>query len=120
MIHSATRSTSSRSILERLWQTLPDERENLRPYVEKAKSYRNECGCELGGVFLVGALAFLLFDIIFIHRISGGGWLAGTLHGSAFVLGTSILGKAIGIGVARMRLAMVYRGLRNRYRIVGE
>jgi hypothetical protein len=120
MIQGAIRSTRNVGVLEQLWRALPDEREKLRPYVEKAKSYRNECGCAMGGIFLIGALALLILDGLSFHGISGGGWLARALCGSAFVFGASILGKAIGIGVARMRLALVYRKVRIRYHIEGH
>ena|ERR1700741_3508551 len=103
--------------LERLWQALPNERDALRPYVEKAKAYRNECGCIMGGAFFIGALAFLICDFLFFHQMVGGSWVVATLRGAAFVLSASMLGKAIGIGIARIRLALIYRELRLRYRI---
>jgi hypothetical protein len=101
--------------LERLWQALPNERDALRPYVEKAKGYRNECGCMMGGAFFIGAFTLLICDFLFFHQIVGGNWLAAVLRTAAFVLGASMLGKAIGIGIARIRLALTYRELRLRY-----
>jgi hypothetical protein len=120
MIRSAMSSESSESVLEQIWKTSPDEREKLRPYVERAKSYRNECGCEMGGVFFTGAVVIVILDLFLIHGISGGGWLTGALRGSAFVFCASLLGKAIGIGVARLRLALMYKELRHQYRIVSR
>jgi hypothetical protein len=119
MMQGTRRSNRNVGILERLWQDLPDARETLRPYVEKGKSFRNECGCVMGGVFLIVALATLIADNLFCHRISGRGLLASALRESAFVFGTSMVGKTIGIGVARMRLALLYRELRIRYGIEG-
>jgi VIT1/CCC1 family predicted Fe2+/Mn2+ transporter len=101
--------------LERLWQALPNERDTLHPYVEKAKGYRNECGCMMGGAFFIGALTLLICDFLFFHQIVGGNWLAAVLRIAAFVLGASMLGKAIGISIARIRLALTYRELRLRY-----
>jgi len=106
--------------LERLWQALPNERDKLRPYIERAKFYRNECGCIMGGTFFVGALAPLICDVLFLHQIGGGGWFGTALRGAAFVFGVSMLGKVIGIGIARMRLALTYRELRIRYRLDGN
>ena len=117
MIRSAMSSTRTESVLEQIWKTSPDEREKLRPFVEKAKSYRNECGCEMGGVFFTGAVVIVILDLLVIHGITDGGWLIGALRGSAFVFSASFLGKAIGIGVARMRLALMYRELHHQYRI---
>ena len=48
MLPGAIQSTRNAAFLERLWHALPNERDRLRPYVEKAKAYRNECGCVTG------------------------------------------------------------------------
>jgi len=42
------RRNASSETLSRLWAEFPAERETLRPYVDRAKSYRNECGCAMG------------------------------------------------------------------------
>jgi hypothetical protein len=115
MIRGAIQSTTNAMFLERLWQTLPNERDALRPYVEKAKAYRNECGCIMGGAFFIGALTLLICDFLFFHQIVGENWLVAALRIAAFVLGISMLGKVIGISIARIRLALTYRELRLRY-----
>jgi hypothetical protein len=119
-IQGAVRSTGNAAILERLWRRLPHERENLRPHIEKARSYRNECGCAMGGVFLIAALVLVTLDGVFFHRLSGRGWFTEALRGSAVVFGAGIFGKAIGIGFARTRLALVYRTVRIRYHGMGD
>jgi hypothetical protein len=111
----SNRSTGHIDILQRLWRALPEETDKLRPYVEKVKSYRNECGCAMGGVFLIGSLLLLVVDGLFFNGIIGGHWLTTALRGTAFAFGASIAGKATGIGVARIRLALMYRELRIRY-----
>jgi hypothetical protein len=120
MLPGAIQSIRNAVLLERLWQALPNERDRLRPYVEKAKAYRNECGCVMGGVFFIGALALLVLDGLYFHEITDGGWVGATLRGAALVFGASLLGKAIGIGIARLRLALTYRELRTRYAIKGD
>jgi hypothetical protein len=119
MVQGTIRSSTNAGMLERLWRDLPAERERLRPYIEKGKSFRKDCGCVMGGVSMVGALVLLILDGLFFHRISGRGVLTSTLRGSALVFGASIVGKTIGIGVARLRLALIYRDLRIRYGIEG-
>ena len=119
-IAGAKRGANGReTILERLWRSLPEERETLRPFVERAKAHRNACGCAMGGVFLVGAVVLLIIDGLFFHVIGGRHWAMVALLGAGFAFGAGILGKLIGIGIARVRLALVHRELRIRYHMQG-
>jgi hypothetical protein len=115
----AMKGDGSPNILERLWRSLPEERESLRPFVERAKAHRNDCGCAMGGVFLVGAVVLLIIDGVFFHVIGGRHWVTVALLGAGFAFGAGILGKLIGIGIARLRLGLVYRELRIRYNMQG-
>ncbi len=120
MIKRAIRSNIRTDLLQRLWNALPEQRGELLPYFRQARAYKSECGCTMGGVFLMGALILLLLDILFFHVLSSGGWLSTGLEGTAFIFGASIVGKATGIVIARIRLAWMYRELRIRYRMEGE
>jgi hypothetical protein len=115
MIQTAIRSGRKADVLAGLWSALPEEREKLLPYVEKAKSFRNECGCTLGGVFAVGSMVLLVLRGLFFTHAGGGHWIIAILQGTAFVFGACILGKGAGIGIARIRLGLLYRELRLRY-----
>jgi hypothetical protein len=115
MIHTALWSGGRPDILVRLWNALPDERENLLTYIEKAKSYRNECGCAMGGAFAVGSMVLLILRGIFFSHSAGGHWIVAILQGTASVFGACILGKGTGVGIARIRLARLNRELRLRY-----
>lgn len=115
MIHTAIWSGGRADILAELWNALPDERERLLPYIEKAKSYRNECGCTMGGAFAVGSIVLLILRGIFFSPSSGGHWIMAILQGTALFFGACILGKATGIGIARIRLGLLNRELRLRY-----
>lgn len=106
-------------VLEQLLRSLPEERESLRPYVERAEAYSNECGCSMGGAFLAGSLGLLILYSFLFNVIGRGGVLAAALWGTAFVFGASIAGKATGIAIARIRLALLIRRLRNRYQSGG-
>lgn len=100
--------------LERLLQSLPADRENLRPYVDRAKVYRNECGCSMGGAFMVISLGLLITRFL-LDGIGKGNVLIGLFWGTLFVFSASLIGKLIGIGVARIRLALLYRHLHRIY-----
>jgi hypothetical protein len=107
------------NILDQLWRALPSERGNLRPYVERAKAYRNECGCSTGAVFFGASLLVLVVRGVFFHFAANGGSLSAIFGATLLVFGAAIVGKAVGIGVARIRLLLLYRDLHIRYRLVG-
>ena len=115
----AIKGDSRENVLERLWRTLPDDRERLRPFVERAKVHRNDCGCAMGGVFLVGAVVLLIIDVLFFHIVGGRDWVMVALLGAGFAFAAGFLGKLVGLAIARMRLGLVYRELRVRYDIQG-
>jgi hypothetical protein len=119
MIESIARARTKRDLLEWLWETFPAEREHLRPYVERAKAHKNECGCTMGGMFLIVAVVVFALDTLLVGIIGGGSSLRTALYGSAFVLGSSLVGKAVGMGVARLRLLLLYRKLRIQYAVLG-
>lgn len=113
-------SISISNILERLLRSFPEERESLRPYVDRANSYSNECGCSMGGAFLAGSLALVILNGFFFNALGKANLTTDVVLGTAFVFGAGIVGKLTGIGIARIRLAMLYRHLRIRYRVEGE
>ena len=74
--------------------------------------YNRECGCSLGGVFMVVAFLAAISYIVVTADFSIGA--AGT--GIAVVLVASLLGKALGLAVASVRLEMLRRSLSRRVR----
>jgi hypothetical protein len=105
--------------LDQLWHTHPSEREELRPYVAKARAYRNECGCSMGAAFFSASVVILVIRSAVFHFAVNGRWFMAIVHAILFTLGAAISGKLVGIGVARIRLLLLYRDLRNRYRVRG-
>jgi hypothetical protein len=91
----------------------------LRPYVERAAAYSNECGCGMGGAFLIGSIGVLFLYGFFFKGFGGDNLLTEALCGIAFVFTASIVGKLTGIGIARIRLALLYRHLRVKYELEG-
>jgi hypothetical protein len=106
---------SASRILTRVWVASPEERAVLRGYLDRVKVYRNECGCALGGVF--GALVLL---VLIVYDFGYGGfslqhWFNDTARAIACLFAAVLIGKATGIGVARIRLVLLGRELRARY-----
>jgi hypothetical protein len=105
--------------LDQLWRTHPSDREQLRPYVEKARAYRNECGCSMGAAFFSASILILIIRSAVFHFAVNGRWFMAIVQAIGMMLGAAILGKLLGIGVARIRLVLLYRDLQNRYRVQG-
>jgi hypothetical protein len=114
-----TLATGTGDILERLLIARSDQRDALRSYVQRAKALRNECGCAMGGAFLIGSIGLLILYHLFLRDIGRMSLLTEALVGAVFVFGAGMIGKAVGVGIARVRLAVLYRGLRVRYRTEG-
>jgi hypothetical protein len=74
--------------------------------------YNRECGCSLGGLFMVAALLAAFAYIVVSADFSIGAAGAGI----AFVIVSSLLGKALGLAVASVRLEMLRRSLSRRVR----
>jgi hypothetical protein len=119
MGRNMTRATGTDDILERLLSSRPDQREALRFYIQRAKALRNECGCAMGGAFLIGSIGLLIIYHLFLRDIGRMSLLTEVLAGVAFVVSAGMIGKVVGIGIARVRLAILYRGLRVRCRTEG-
>ena len=103
--------------IERLLDSFPEERENLRPYVDRAKAYANECGCTMGGVFAMVSVGLLIAYYLFFDGFGAGNLIVNGLTMATLVFSAGITGKLIGIGLARIRLALLYRQLHTRYEL---
>jgi hypothetical protein len=101
--------------LEALLAALPDQRERLRPYIDKAHAYSAECGCALGGAFMVAATGALIPYGMLLHGFAGRGVVISVLEAVGFVFAATIIGKFVGVGIARVRLALLCRRLRALY-----
>lgn len=102
-------------VLGHLWIAFPAERKTLLEYADRAKSYRSDCGCAVGGAFVVATLALLVLYGLAFHEFTLGHWLRDTLFGIASLLAAAFAGKIAGIGIARMRLVLLGRELRKRF-----
>jgi hypothetical protein len=110
----------SRPILDNLLSSLPDRRDELLPYVADVKKYSSECGCSLGGKFLIASAALWALRWILFIPHSPANLFKQLVLGILFIFCSSILGKLTGITVAKIRLALLYRHLRFMYRLEGE
>lgn len=100
--------------IDDLLRRWPERRRELLPYADKARRYANECGCAHGAAFLTIALALVVASFFFRIAFLGGP-LKHLMLGLLFAFFASIIGKLLGIGYARLRLALLYRHLAVRY-----
>jgi hypothetical protein len=119
MARSSSLLAREENVLQRLLRSRPEARTRLQPYVRRAKAYHNECGCSMSGAFLVTAVL-----LAFIHRVYSGnpgqtGFITEVAIYAAFVLSAGFVGKLAGISIARIRLVLLYRDLRNLFPLDG-
>ena len=74
--------------------------------------YNRDCGCAMGGVFLVAALLTFLVYMAVTAALA----IDVIGAGIAFVVVSSLLGKTLGLVVASVRLGMLRRSLSRRAR----
>jgi hypothetical protein len=87
----------------------PAERSDVHTRMAR---HNRDCGCAMGGMFLVAALIMAVVYIAVTARFAIGVIGAGI----AFVMVSSLLGKAIGLVVASVRLGLLRRSLSRRVR----
>lgn len=80
-------------------------------YIQKIKKYREECGCALGSFFLLAASIIFFGYVFFVLDWSQQAIFDLSLFGFAFILFSAFAGKVIGIGLARIRLILLYKTL---------
>jgi len=80
-------------------------------YFEKIKKYRNECGCALSAFFLVASLVILCGYIYFIKDWSQVSLVKLGLFSFSFILLSAFAGKLIGLGLAKIKLKLLYKKL---------
>ena len=70
----------------------------------------DECGCRMSGVFLLGAAGLAVAYLLAVRELSPGS----ALLAFAFVFAMGLLGKLVGLSVARLRLLAVRRSVLRR------
>jgi hypothetical protein len=84
--------------------------DKILQYQYKINKYRRDCGCALGGVFLIVGAAFFTAYVVVTRYYR----LQAIPIGLGIIFGSAIAGKIIGIGTARIKLFYLLRLLRAR------
>jgi|SRR5882762_2662021 len=106
--------------IENLLNSLPNDREEILPYIDRVKKYSHECGCSLGAKFLVASIGIFLIYFFHANDFAIANLLKQIFLGILFIFTSSIAGKLIGIGIARIRLALLCKYLIGKYHLPGK
>lgn len=101
--------------LDALVTLLPESHSRKEEIRTRIAKLANECGCNLGGVFFAAAMAAAVIYFL----IAEGVGLGSVLVAAGLVFVTSIVGKFVGLYLARIRLLLLRRVLRARLASVG-
>jgi hypothetical protein len=106
--------------IENLLNSFPNDREEIFLYMDKVKKYSSECGCSMGAKFLMVSIGIFLIYFFRSNDFGVANLLKEFLLGILFIFTSSIIGKLIGIGIARLRLVLLSKYLIRKYRVLGE
>lgn len=90
-----------------LLNTIPDTQVDRGYYTEKVRKYSNACGCDTGAAFLFASLIFYAF-----REWDKESLLKFIVNGFVFIFLFAFLGKIVGLGIARIKLVMLYYSLK--------
>jgi len=106
--------------IENLLSSFPNDRQEIHLHVDRLKKYKDECGCSMGAKFLIASMGIFIIYFFHSHHFGIVDLLQQILLGIFSIFTSSIVGKIIGIGIARIRLALLYKHLFAKYPISGE
>jgi hypothetical protein len=106
--------------LPRALNAYPDHTTHILQETERIQQLREECGCSMGAKFMISSFAFLGIFFLFFAELTFPNVLIDIVFGLLFVFIASAVGKIIGIGLAKLRLAGLYRSLKASYPLGGE
>ena len=107
-----------KNVLDKIYFSISQlqvEEKTKAHYRRRASKYFNECGCSLGGFFLMLALAGSLFYWIFFDPA-----FLPSVKGIVLIVAATLLGKFTGIGIGRIKLLILFRKLSKERTIYGD
>lgn len=79
-------------------------------FVRRLKTYKNECGCKLGGIFAISAIIIcILYFLLFFNPVSVFAGIKMILWSAMAIVAAGLVGKGVGIAHARIKLMVLYR-----------
>lgn len=107
---AVARTITLASSVDALAAQLPDGDPRKAEFRSRTATLAQECGCTMGGVFFVGASVLAVASFIAAGQLSIGSGLLSI----GFVFAAALLGKLVGLGLARIRLLALRHALTTR------
>ncbi len=99
---------------ERILNAFPESREEILRCTTRFKKYSSDCGCSMGAMFLLASVAIYLAYLV-VSQDWRTHFPRQLLFGIVLIFISSALGKLIGIGLARLKLAVLQKYLMARF-----
>ena len=101
---------SNNKKLQSILETL-EEKDRIE-YIDKIKKYKNECGCSMGGFFsLTSIFLYLIYNYLTLKNLTLFVTAKIIFLGILITIVAGLLGKIIGITIARIKLFMLFHPL---------
>jgi VIT1/CCC1 family predicted Fe2+/Mn2+ transporter len=101
-----------RAHVDALLARLPADEPDWAALQSRATAYSQDCGCTMGAAFLAGSLPLALAYVTLTDGLSVRRGIAGVV----FVLVAALSGKASGLVLASLKLALLRRSISRRLR----
>jgi len=93
------------------FETIDDQRNVY--YAKLINENKNACGCETGTAFMIISILITFFLIISNYQVFKTHYFLNVVYGFILVFVFSMLGKLIGLGVAKYRLKKALKEIKN-------
>lgn len=95
------------------------DHETNKHYASLINKYRNACGCNTGTVFMVVSGFIMVLVFVFNYGNVQDSLIKNSLYGLGFIVVCSLVGKLVGLAVARYKFKRVIRQIKRLYRRAG-
>jgi len=112
--------TNFHSATVRMVNAYPEHTSHILQEMERVKQLSVECGCSMGAKFMLASAVIVGIYLVFFGKFMFPQILVDVLIGFIIIFISSAAGKVLGIGLAKLRLAQLYRSLQARYPIERE
>jgi len=106
--------------MQRALNLYPEHSSHILQDMERIKQLSTECGCSMGAKFMLVSTGIVGIYIVFFNKFVFPKILMDILIGFTIIFVSSMIGKMLGIGLAKLRLTQLYRSLQSKYPIQGE
>jgi hypothetical protein len=100
------------ALVDGLLARLPADDPDRAALQARTAAYGQECGCTMGAMFLAGSFPLALAYFVLTGGLSVGRSIAGIL----FLLVAALSGKAVGLALAKLRLALLCQSILRKLR----